>query len=236
MQFSDTTTKQGIIQDCESILFGDNYGQISGDSNLLATFVRNSNRALDKATTLIFDADGRWQWDDTNNTDYPIATTNLVAGQQDYRFNVSHLRIHEVQVKSGDSWIKLVSLDPRDYRRPLDEIFGSGTPTHYDKLADALFLYPNPNYDLSDGLKVFFQREASYFTASDTTKEPGFAKNFHRFISLWACYDYAFAKQLPITKVLRDEIQVMTTELQDFYSTRSKDEHITLKVRRGNFK
>lgn len=231
MQFSDTTTKDGILQDCESILF-DDYGRITDSTSFLQTFTRNSNRALDRITQLIFDADGRWQWDDTNFTDYPIATTDVVASQADYVLNVTHLKIHQVEFDGT----KLTSIDPTDFDKPLAEVYGSGTPKYYDKIADSVFLYPTPDTAVTDGLKVYFQRPASYFATSDTTKKPGFATHFHRLISLWASYDYAFTKQLPIAKVLRDEIAIMEAELKDFYSQRSKDEHITLKARGGNFR
>lgn len=238
MQFSDTTNKDGIIQDCESVLFGDEYGHISSNSNLLATFTRNANRALDRVTSLIISADGKWEWDDTNQTDYPIATTDLTADQDNYRFNVSHLAIHTIHVldSEGKSWAKLQPIDPKDFTKPLAEIFGKGKPAYYDKIADAFFLYPSPSYSVSAGLKVYFQREASYFVSTDTTKAPGFAKTFHRIVSLWASYDYAFAKTLPITRVLRDEIELMERELQDFYSIRNKDERVNLSARGGSFK
>jgi hypothetical protein len=238
MQFSDTTNKDGIIQDCESILFGDNYGQITDDANLLATFTRNSNRALDRATSLIFDADGRWDWDDKNRTDYPIAVTDLVSGQSDYRFNVSHLKIDQIEIRneSDSTWRKLKSINRTDFSKPLSEVYGKGAPIVYTKIADAFFLYPEPNYSVTNGLKVYFQRAASYFEATDTTKEPGFAKLYHRLISLWASYDYASVNGMPIARVLRDEILVMEQELQNFYSFRSSDEHITLKARQGNFR
>lgn len=238
MQFSDTTTKDGILQDCESILFGDNYGQITDDSNLLATFTRNANRALDRVTSLIFEADGRWNWDDKNRTDYPIATTDLVSGQSDYRFNVSHLNIDQIEIRdeADSSWQKLKAINRTDYSKPLSAVYGEGSPIVYTKIADAFFLFPEPNYSVSGGLKVYFQREASYFESTDTTKEPGFARLYHKLISLWASYDYASVNLMPIARVLRDEILVIEQELQDFYSMRSKDEHITLQARRGNFR
>jgi hypothetical protein len=232
MQFSDTTNKQGIIQDCESILFGDNYGHISDNSNLLATFTRNTNRALDRVTSLIIKADGKWEWDDTNQTDYPIATTDVVADQQDYRFNVTHLIVHEIT--AGKT--KLAPIDPKDYSRPLSEVFGKGSPQFYDKISDAFFLYPTPDYTETDGLQIVFQRPATYFLATDTTKAPGFATTHHRLLSLWASYDYAIANLMPIARVLRDEIMVMEQDLKDFYSIRSKDERVALRARPSNFR
>ena len=244
MQFSNTATKDGVLQDIESLVFSDDYGRITSNTKLLQTFTRYSNRALDRVTQLIFSADGRWQWDDKNNANYPIASTDLISGQVDYPFDVTHLQIHQIEVRNRENtdWGKLQSIDPNGHTKPLSSVFSTGTPIFYDKLADAPFLYPTPDYNMRlaeegiAGIKVTFQRGASYFVTTDTTKAPGFASNFHRLISLWASYDYAFSKQLPIAKVLRDEIALMEEALKDFYSTRSKDEHIRLIPRRFNFR
>ena len=79
LQFSDTgSAKNGLIQECEFTLFGESgYGAISGTADLLATFTRNMNNALNSVANLIMMSDGRWQWDDNNNTDFPVATTSL---------------------------------------------------------------------------------------------------------------------------------------------------------------
>ena len=46
--------------------------------------VRNINARLDDVVSLILQSDGRWEWDDSNNTTLPIGTTTLVNNQQDY--------------------------------------------------------------------------------------------------------------------------------------------------------
>ena len=121
MQFSDTTAnKNGLIQVCEFELFGEqNYGKITGTASLLSTFTRGINDGMNRVTSLILQADNRWQFDDTNQTDYPIATTTLVttAGseQQDYTLAVSHLRIERVEVKDAQgNWHLLTPIDQTD--------------------------------------------------------------------------------------------------------------------------
>ena len=54
LQFSDTSAqKNGLIQEAESMVFGDNsYGRISADTNLLATFTRYINEALNRVVEL----------------------------------------------------------------------------------------------------------------------------------------------------------------------------------------
>ena len=47
---------------------------------------RDINSALNKVQLIRIQNEGKWQVDDTNQTDYPIITGDLVANQQDYSF------------------------------------------------------------------------------------------------------------------------------------------------------
>ncbi len=227
MTFNNTTTKDGIIQDCEFWLFASNYGAISGNASNLATFTALSNRALDSVVTSIFESDDRWEFDDTTYSDYPIATTDLNNSQRDYVLSVSHLKVTRVEIKnSTGDWLKLKPIDLVDIQQARDEFMKEdGQPMYYDKLANSVFLYPAPNYDSAGGLRVYYQREPNYFLSSDTTKEAGFATVLHRLISLKASYDYAVANNLTdkIT-VLGAEIEKKNLELRKFYGRRNKDE------------
>lgn len=88
LQFSDTTNKNGLIQECEFLLnLGD--ATISGDASsaaLLKVFTRLLNQNLQKIITMIFSSQDEWEWDDNSNALYPIATRSLVANQADYTF------------------------------------------------------------------------------------------------------------------------------------------------------
>lgn len=232
MVFNDTSTNQGILQECESNLFNSVYGSISSNTNLLQTFTRYANRALDRIVSLIMDADSRWQWDDNNNTDYPIATTNLISGQQDYSFAITQLNIFRIEaMDSNGNFQRLLPIDQSDIQTATTAFQASqGSPIFYDKLANSIFLYPTPSYSTTAGLKVWFQRGASYFATSDTTKEPGFASLFHKLIPLWMSYDYAFSRQLPLKDDLMASIQKLEDQMQDFYLLRNKDEHRTMRA------
>lgn len=86
--FSNTTTKNGIIQRIERYC-GFNDGDISGNTLRLAQFTGDINVALDYTLAMIFEEGGTWQFDDSNHsTNYPIITTNLISGQRDYSFTV----------------------------------------------------------------------------------------------------------------------------------------------------
>lgn len=240
LQFNDTSSaKNGLVQECESLIFGDSgYGRISGDANLLATFTRYINSGLNRVTSLILQADGRWEWDDNNNTDYPIATASLVADQKDYQLAVSHLKIIRVEVKDEDgNWHLINPIDQADvYDQSLtDFLKTAGSPLYYDKVADSLFLYPSPDYSQAASLKLYFQRPPSYFETTDTDKVPGFNSLYHRLVALIASRDYALMKTLGSSKSLVDLVIQGEQDLSDNYSLRNKDERIHLSTKRQYF-
>lgn len=234
MEFSNTTTKNGIIQDCEFWLFASNYGQISSNPNLLHTFTALTNRALDSVTTSILESDDRWEYDDSTYSDYPIATTDLVANQKDYVLSVDHLKVLRVEAIGPDGvWRLLTPMDLEDIPVARDQFMNTpATPIYYDKLANSLFLFPASQYNATGGLRVYYQREPNYFIYTDTTKKPGFASICHRLVSLKAAYDFAVANNLSdkIT-ILRDEIAKRDLELRKFYGRRNKDEILILSER-----
>lgn len=200
----------------------------------------SENRALERVTSLIREAEGRWQWDDSNETDFPIATTALVADQQDYSLEgTSHFRIERVEVQDEDGgWHKLASMDQADvYDEALTSFLNTaGTPAYYDKVGNSLFLYPKPSYSQAASLKLYHERGPDYFMESDSSKSPGFNPLFHRLISLWAAYDYAFINQLESADSLQGQIALMEDQLSEYYARRDRDEHIRLTARTYNFR
>lgn len=241
MQFSDTTTaKNGMLQECESWLFGNEYGTITDNTELLSTFTRYINYGLDESTVDILEVDGRWQYGDTNYTTHPIGTTNLVDGQQDYQLSVSHLKILAVEIlDDGGNWHTVTPIDMQDLRRKgfaqVEFMEESGFPQYYDLLGDSIFLYPKPETSyvtLTGGLKVYFQREPSYFTTDDDTKEPGIPRTFHDLPILYACAKYAKANQMTEkARELDAEIEKRKTKMQWFVSKRNVDSKPRLQAR-----
>lgn len=227
MVFSDTSTKLGLIQDCEQLIFG-NYADISGNSGRLYDFTARLNRAYDKLATKIMSVDGRWQFDDTNYTDLPIGKTNLVSGQQDYTLDVEFLDIEKV-IFLDSSGNKIIA-HPMDINDPIAHGYLTslsttvGVPAYYDKFGGTLMLYPIPDYNSTNGLIVHYRRKPSYFAYTDTTKAVGVPAVFHRYLSLEASLDYAVSKQLTLKNDLAVQVKEMGEMIEDFYSKRNKDE------------
>lgn len=238
LSFSNTTSKSGIIQVIErSLGFDDGY--ISGNTTKLAEFTSEVNIAYDKALALIFQVGGTWEFDDSNQTDYPIISTNLVSGQQDYSFLADQqgnlvLEIYKVMVADPNGvFHEVFPVDVKSGRAPQNYDSGQaigGIPNTYDKLANGIFLDARPNYNYTNGLKVYVNREAVYFTTSDTTKKPGFAGLFHEYLAILPAFKYAIRKGMSIAKGLQLEVETLENNLQEFYKGRSKDVRKFLKV------
>lgn len=235
LQYNDTTNKSGILQKIERICkLGD--GNITGNAIRLKEWTSDVNLAWDKVLSIIFKANGRWQFDDSNHTDYPIISTNLVAGQRDYPFIVDEtgnfiLDIYRVMVKIGsgatDVWVEIPCVDQQSDEN-MEEFYNglniTGIPTRYDKTANGIFLDAIPNYSVSGGLKIFINREGTYFTTSDTTKKPGFAGLFHEYLALRPSYQYAYINSLQNTNKIQEEMLLMEADIKKYYRDRSKDE------------
>lgn len=233
MVFSDPTNDGGIVEEARWLVGANSTSYPTKD------LTRNINRWFDRVVHLILQSAGRWQWDDNNQTDHPVATTNLVSGQQDYTFDVSFLKIHRVEVKSEDGlWRKLEPIDPKDLGKDSIQEFQKtdGFPKYYDVIGESMFLYPAPSYNQDDSIKVWFERRGSYFTTTDTTKSAGFVDIYHRYLSLGAAYDYALKNNVENRNILREEISLMENAIQNYYSSRQPDEHIRLTAIKRNYK
>lgn len=233
LQYNNTTTKNGIIQLIErNCGFSD--GGVSGDTELLAKFTGDVNLAIDQILGFMFPLGGNWQLDDANHTDYPIIFANLVSGQRDYTFNTDGsgnyiLDIYRVMVAdSSGTYREIKAVDQQevgsDTTSFIDGQNSSGTPSRYDKTANGIFLDPIPDYNYTAGLKVFINREASYFTTSDDTKKLGFAHLFHEYLALRPSYQYAYRNGLSNTVALQNEMLRMEQEIKNYFACRTKDE------------
>lgn len=248
LAYSDTTNKDGIIQKIEQTLFGYDTGdaKISGDSTLLAMFTGDVNLALDNALQIIFEADGRWQFDDSNHSDYPTITTNIVSAQRDYTFTTDGssnliLDIEKVAILKSATDTIYEEITPVDIHSETYSPFvandttDTGTPVEYDKQANAIFLNPIPDYNATNGLKVYISREGSYFSTSDTTKKPGIAGLFHEYFVIQPAYKFAARNNMAIAGWLLQETLRIEGAMAEYYSRRAQDERQRLTMKKINY-
>lgn len=239
MQFSDSSTKQGLIEDITFLTGMDTTAYATADRT------RNINRWYYNVFAAILEVEGGWEFDDTDKTDLPVLTTNMVASQQDYELPKSVttnpttlqggatsgaiMKIHRVEVKDANGlWVKLKQLDQREVKGALTEYKKTpGMPSEYDVRGGSLFLFCPPaaaNTTLTAGLKIYIAREVYTFLASDTTREPGFAEPYHRVLSLGAAFDWFTAKMQPDrAAMVKGQIDELMADLKRFYGRRNAD-------------
>lgn len=230
MQFNNTSSNNGLIQDCEIRIFGGDFGAISGNTKRLQVFTNLINNAIDKISYELLTSSNTWQWADYNQTDFPEGTTDLNNGQGDYTLDVSYLIVREVQVlNEASQWIKLQHIDESDFNMvdsntSIEEYFSEdGTPKYYNMVANSIVLYPAPNYDMTDGLKLKTLKAHDHFTTSDTTKTPGFASIFHPAVSALACAEWAVINNHDNVKNLIALADREMENIKKFNSTRNRN-------------
>lgn len=246
--FNDTTNFRGLVQLYERIL-GFNQGDVSGNAARLKQFAADVNLAWDDYLTIALPASGTWQFDDSNQTDYPIIRTNIVQGQQDYSFltdasNNLILDIFRARILPSATAVNYVDLDPVD--DPSDHTYNwesttQAIPSAYDKLANAIRFNCPPSYAAPNGLELHVNREPSYFSPADTAKKPGCPGIHHAYFAIKAAYRYASSNSMPVAggrlrngafTGLLFEIDDMEKAIETYFARRNRDEAHKMTMKR----
>lgn len=226
MVFNDTVTNLGIAQQARDMM------RVDATQYPTSRIVNSCNNWLDTVTGYAIGADRRFAWDDSNHTKLPIGTTNLVANQSDYSFLTDEqgnaiINLLRIDILDPDgNYRKLDVINESDIDLALDEYASTaGFPLAYDKIADNIVrLYPKPASSVTSGLKFYFQRTASYFTASDTTKQPGVSPLLHRGFVIASAYDGALTLGLQNLQPLSVELQKEEEKMKQYFAIRNTDE------------
>jgi hypothetical protein len=225
MEFSNGTDNTGIVEQTRAMM------RVDATQYPAYKIVNSVNNYLDTITGYAISADRNFQWDDTNHTKLPIGTTNLTASQSDYSFLTDEqgnniLNLTRIDILDPDgSYRQLEMIDQSNIKGALDAYSSTdGLPTQYDKIADNIIrLYPTPATSVTAGLKFYFQRTPSYFTASDTTKEPGVAPLLHRGFVIAAAYDGALALGLENLPRMENEQVKEEMKMKKYFEARNTD-------------
>ena len=229
MVFNDTNNKLGMIQYAEQ-LCGFDDGGISGTDTLCKQFTGLLNSIYREIVAKIWRVQGGWEFDDRNLSTVPVATTDLVADQQDYELPSTAQQIQRVEILDSDGNYQVIS--PIDKSQISDEAMTeyletAGMPEQYDMVGRSIFLYPKPSSSdvtTTAGLKIYVARDIDAFTSSDTTQEPGFVNNFHALIPLGASKRYAVGKSMWNTvNACQKDMDLMERDFEEFYSRRNKN-------------
>lgn len=211
---------------------GANRGDIANNATRRSDFTRKANISFSDYLTLAFKTNGKWQFDDSNHTDFPEIVTDLVAGQREYIFGTDEegnviLDVYRVYVKVNGQYVLIDpidknndTVDPSNY----NGLNAEGIPYEYDKLGNAVLLNLIPETTVAGGLKVLINREASYFTSADTTKKPGVPGLHHKWFFLRPALDYARRNSLSSYLRIEAEVTKLEADIKHTFTTRARDE------------
>jgi len=196
--------------------------------------------ALDKTVTMILDSQDDADYDDPNNTDFPIFATDLVANQRDYTFAIADdvLQYKEVEVSwDGTTYYKCQRMDrslipyPTGNATLLDQNFSKESP-YYDIEGASIMLYPRPSATDTGELLVRTSRNVTPITSAELTtgtKVLGIDRAFHYMVVLLTTQQRFFEQNIAGNKLQRvmNEIEDYETRLRRQYSRKQIDGNIS---------
>lgn len=184
------------------------------------------NMYLDLFTTEILDSMDEWDFQGE------IATTDLVANQQEYVFPSDILKIKRVEVSyDGTNWYEAAPMDVNERGGANDSTsirndFTTNKP-YYDLMDNSVFLFPIPTAASTAGIKIFYEKLQTHLSAD--TDSPNFVRSFHKGLCYGAAKDY-FEKFLGERSGFDIKLQNAKNELEEyimrmksFYRRRNQD-------------
>lgn len=204
---------------------------------------------------MILESQDESDFDDARRTNYPVATTPLVANQRDYAFGVTEkvLKVKRVDFtwNGGTNWYRGEPIDSGSLNfglgftqasstdAELDQNFIQISPK-YDFAYGSVWVYPMPTAtDVSNGstIRVEWERQILPFTSADytsvitdSTAVPGFDDPFHIMLAYGAAFEFASSKQLPQLKQIQDKLQEDEIRLRTAYSKKELDRRLLLQT------
>jgi hypothetical protein len=183
----------------------------------------------------IFNAYGGMKYDDRNNTNLPISTTNIVSGQDDYALplDLSWIEKVYVQDENSDIWRELEPISLENIKDEPDFMDVDSVPMFYRVIGNSIKIYPATNFSKDDALMIEYARDISTFATTDTIKTPGFDQQYHGAIAIYMSYQYELANHItsPTGKIPHEDAWLdilarikrhYTQKFKQLYPTRIK--------------
>ena len=197
----------------------------------LADKVLDINVALNDAIDIAIKTCGIGNFDDSNHTDYPIITTNLVSGQRDISYTVDGssnlvLDIYKVLVMNpAGIYVEIPQVDVQTEYNTQSFTDGqnqTGTPSSFDITGNGIIFDVVPNYSQTAGIKIYINREGSVFTTADTTKKPGIDGRLHEYLVVSPAFKYASRNSLATQPNLEKRKLELEAKIERVYGKRNK--------------
>jgi len=174
------------------------------------------NRAYQEFLILALTANGQWQ---ANGNFF---TTDIVANQRDYAFDVELLKLNEVYIKSREDGL-YVKAKQRDVDTMEDDPITQYIPAtpEYDLSDRHIFIYLPEQIinDVAEGIRIHAQYE--FTNMSGDSDVPAIPLAFQPYLSDCAAYHYAFDIEM-YNKSERLKANKLEAEqkIKEFYANR----------------
>jgi len=245
MQWNNTATSQGVFQDIDFLC----------NTNSATFTIADKTRAVNNwqgyIVAEVIDAQDDWDFKGE------IATAALSGNQQEYTFptaaNSGILKIKriEVDIDSEGKYTPAERIDINEYRdvnmgntAEINKYFVASDPK-YALFDNSFFVFPVPEDDVTDGIKIWYTENVTQFTATaaKNTAEPPFPRPFHRILSLGPTLDFARKNQMDklisfcerelygTTSTRQGRVGGLMSKMRKFFSTRSADKKLDIRTR-----
>lgn len=201
--------------------------------------MRNMNFGLSRVTSKIMRFDRNWKHVSDNEEGIPIATQDLVAGQDNYSLETKHAKILRLRIVGRDG--KWKTLEPIDRSKITDDLLTdeSGEGEFYDKLGYSVMPLPVPDYSVEDGIEIEYQPTGEQFLqtgldAEGNTVEPGFNPDYHRLVSLEASEDYCAVFNRDRLPAIREAKTELYADLEQYYESRDIDDEASFSIQNNS--
>lgn len=201
-----------------------------------------------KIVSMIFESQDDTNFDDARNTNFPIVTTPLVAGQRDYGIPVSEdvLKIKRIDVSyDGSTYYRATPFDngvpPWGFGNTTNEDANMiKQAPNYSINYNSIFLYPMAAAsDVAAGalMRIEWERNITPFTKaadytavamSASTTIPGFDSPFHATLAYGAAYEFANANNLPQLQNIKDDLGGWEQRIKQAYGKKDLDTELAL--------
>lgn len=200
------------------------------------------NDALSDVWVRIKTARGALEFDDSNATTLPKYTLNLTSGTQEYNVKSDGtddlFTVHKVQVLDDTStWVDVPRiLGSEDSQEGLSTTTTARVPSGYYDMYPFIVFKELPSTSVTNGLRVWADRETTYFALSGTTAKPGIPLVYHPLLAEKAALKYAVSKGLNAAPNIMKLVEMGESRIDKYEANRRNDEAKSIKPAQHNYR
>jgi hypothetical protein len=221
MQFSNTTSETGIVQETLKIC------KATVGKYPLKDIARRVNAGMVRAFRIGFLITGDASLDDDTRVTLPISYQNLVSGLNAYPvsgFSGTFTNFIKLEARDSGGNSQILTEENVVELNFLDKYTTSdiGNPTYFVKVGGTYYVRPTPNYNYTNGLAGFGNRKPDFFVSTDTTKEsPYWLPEFY--LARYAAQPYLEENGMQNAQSNYQHILEDEQEIRDYWVRMSKN-------------